>query len=150
RGKGLRAAGMVLGLTLALVVILATSGVRLSPLLRAMLGDPAVPYAADEVAPTHTFTGAPPAPPSVAHWERLSLPVAPNERLADYQPSRSDSRTLFACVASSALDGLGFVRGPVTLWRTQDAGARWTTLALPPLMGSDCSIATASDAPQRL
>src|SRR5262249_23256643 len=150
RGKGLRAAGTVLGLTLAFVVILATSGVRVSPLLRAVLGDPAVPYAADEVAPTRTFTGAPPTPLPVAHWERLSLPMEPNERLADYQPSRSDPQTIFACVAPSDIDGLGFVRGPVTLWRTQDAGARWTTLALPPLMGSDCSVATASDAPQRL
>src|SRR5262245_12199745 len=57
RGKGLRAAGMVLGLSLALVVALATSGVRVSPLLRALLGDPAVPYAADEVAPARTYTG---------------------------------------------------------------------------------------------
>src|SRR5262245_35957463 len=147
RAKTMRVGGTVLGVTLALAVALVASGVKVWPLLRAALGDPAVPYAADEVAPTRIFIGAAPTPLAVAHWERLSLPVGRDERLADYQPSSGDPQSIFACVAPVDIDGLGFVRGPVTLWRTGDAGARWTTLALPPLTGSDCSIATASDAP---
>jgi hypothetical protein len=51
-GKALRSVVTFIVVTLALLIILATSGVRVWPLLRAALGDPAVPYAADEAAPT--------------------------------------------------------------------------------------------------
>jgi hypothetical protein len=149
-GKALRGASAFIAVTLALLIILAASGVRVWPLLRAALGDPAVPYAADEAAPVQVFTGVRPAPLGVGQWQRLSLPVKAGERLADYQPSRGDTQTLFACTTPAILDERGFVRGPVTLWRTRDAGARWTTLALPPLVGSDCAVATASDSAARL
>jgi hypothetical protein len=149
-GKALRGASAFIVVTLALLIILAASGVRVWPLLRAALGDPAVPYAMDEAAPTQVFTGARPVALGVGQWQRLSLPLTAGKRLADYQPSRGGPQTIFACTAPADLDEVGFIRGPVTLWRTRDAGARWTTLALPPLIGSDCAVVTASDSPARL
>lgn len=93
--------------------------------------------------PTLTTRGARVAQPADGGWTAIALP--PGTVYSAVLPSALDPRALTACVWPSIDVGTS-----AQVWRTRDAGATWTTAALPAHSGERCALAAAPDAPNRI
>jgi photosystem II stability/assembly factor-like uncharacterized protein len=85
-------------------------------------------------------------------WEQVSLP-APNADMRGVAVSPADPATLFACTAdlqASESSGSGVTIQPMMLWRTTDAGARWTRYTPELAAGAQCLFSIAPDDPRRV
>jgi hypothetical protein len=93
-----------------------------------------------------------PSPLPASAWEQVSLP-APSADMRGVVVSPADPATLFACTAdlqASESSGSGVAIQPMILWRTADAGARWTRYTPELAAGIQCLFSIAPDDPQRL
>src|SRR5689334_7014378 len=85
-----------------------------------------------------------------AGWEQVALPGAEDGTLRFFWAAPDDAATVYACrgVAGQEVDNPD--AGPITLWRTRDAGRTWHQLKTPAVTGRYCNVMTAPDAPRRL
>lgn len=130
-------------LALALV-LLATDGPTFAE-TRAVQGGAPVPISGAAALAPVTLDGSAPQPLG-GGWEQVTLPTGPGRVVRSLAPSLFDAAEAFACVgATSDQPNATALRGPLVVWRTHDAGAHWTELPLPGLVGTWCQLNVAPD-----
>jgi len=85
-----------------------------------------------------------------AGWERVALPGAEDGTLRFFWAAPDDAATVYACRGMAGREAVNPDVGPITLWRTRDAGQTWQQLRTPAVTGRYCSVMTAPDAPRRV
>ena len=83
-------------------------------------------------------------------WERVALPGADDGTLRFFWAAPDDAATVYACRGVAGQDADNPVVGPITLWRTRDAGRTWQQLKTPTVTGRYCNVMAAPDAPRRV
>lgn len=152
RQKLARGGGAALAVLLAVAVLAAQLGVLRAPDVGALwrdaqaqiqlLGVPRLERATITPGQWQTAAGA--------GWEQIALPGADDGTLRFFWAAPDDAATVYACrgVAGRELDNPDV--GPMTFWRTRDAGRTWQRLRTPPVTGRYCNVMTAPDAPRRV
>jgi hypothetical protein len=103
----------------------------------------APPAPTERPQPTRTARAAVVAQPAESAWTAIALP--PGAIYSQIVASPLDPRVVFACIWPSADAGTN-----AQFWRTRDAGATWSTAALPAHSGEDCALSSAPDATGRI
>jgi hypothetical protein len=105
----------------------------------------------EQSPPATTIVAQPPLPLASSSWEQIALPT-PISDTQDVVVSPVDPTTLFSCSAHLPVSGSGggVSPEPMTLWRSTDTGAHWTSTSLPLGSGTQCLISIAPDDPRRM
>jgi hypothetical protein len=155
RRVALLRAGLAAVTVLLAAVILLVAGVWRLPFGPDVTpgGDP-VPITRAEAGPAITLDGYAPHAVGPGGWEQVALPPRSGDTLVSLVNSLvnvpDDPQTLYACTRGpDAPDGLPD-EGVLTLWRTRDGGAHWTSLPLPRLVALGCNLTIARDTAARI
>jgi hypothetical protein len=124
-----------------LAPVVSSSGALVASRLAQVLAAPPTPT--ERPVPTYTARAALVAQPAETAWTAIALPSSAVS--GQVVASALDPRVAFACIWPSADAGAN-----AQVWRTNNAGATWSTLALPAHSGESCSISQAADAPNRM